>query len=274
MNRIRTAFIATIVAAGAFVPAASAYGPAPETRVSQLDALVHLDPSQRAQALTVFQRDAAEVDALSPQERPRKLFDIRANSRARIQALLTPDQLHVYNRAPQAQGGGRNIPPPEARVEQLDQQVGHTLTAEQKQAALQIYAKEFEVLVDLPQEQRFLTSAALRRETQDSIHELLTSMQVAKQQTFRSAEEATMIEEHAAMEKALRESAEVNARVGSIVRLSSDLASTGITAESRKGWARYSVVGDRATAPYRVDWERVPANAPVKVVRVAPASAE
>jgi hypothetical protein len=269
MNFTRYFLTVLVLGATLLAPAMFAAGPSPESRTDRLDGLVRLDAAQRQQALDIFRREDAELEALSAKDRLRKSFEIRSDSRARIRALLNPEQLHVFNRAPQFQGGGLNIPTPEAKLKQLDQETG--LTPDQRQAALAVFTEEFNALVDLTLDERMLKGGPARRAAQNQIRDLLTPAQIAKQESRRAAAEAVDIEERTAMQKALRENAEVAGRVGAIVRLSSNWSSSAVDDIGRKGSATFAVVGDRATARFTVSWERKPASAPVKVINVVSA---
>jgi RNA polymerase sigma factor (sigma-70 family) len=163
-------------------PTAMASAPASpgvvQSRVSRLDALVHLTADQAKRAADVFGRELTALDAFGTlEDRAVKGMEIRQQSRADIRALLTPEQRRKYDIAPQSMGGGLSVDPANL-VDRLDKLVA--LTPEQKKNATEIFWDDVVNQVSaMPADQPlrgFMWSDPVR----DRLHAILTAEQQAK----------------------------------------------------------------------------------------------
>jgi hypothetical protein len=78
-------------------------------KVQQLDRVVHLTESQKAECAKIFAAQDRAVTAylsMDVLELVRATDPIRQQARAQIRALLTPDQRKIYDATPQRRGGG------------------------------------------------------------------------------------------------------------------------------------------------------------------------
>lgn len=149
----------------------------PETVVASVDRLLTLTPAQKAQVERIVQRAAADLLALPERERLMDKGEIRPRMRNEIRAVLTPAQLHLYNRTSQMNGGGLTLQTPENKVARLDALV--QLTPEQKTRALGIFTEELDALLDLPEARRGPDGVAVRQTARTMTRELLTAAQQA-----------------------------------------------------------------------------------------------
>jgi hypothetical protein len=78
----------------------------PYNMLANLDESVSLTADQKAKALDIFKKEADDLNAFTPAERPFKGMEIRQAATANVRALLTPEQqqrLDANRRANQAQ---------------------------------------------------------------------------------------------------------------------------------------------------------------------------
>ncbi len=150
----------------------------PERSVSLVKQAVGLTPDQEARAMVVLKKATADLLALPEADRLAKGVEIRTKMRADIRALLTPEQRHIYDRTPQPKGGGLMAKSPESRMAELDKLVSLSVT--QKTLALEIFEHELDMLFSLPEADRPVKGAAMRKATIDDIRLLLTPEQRQK----------------------------------------------------------------------------------------------
>jgi len=150
----------------------------PDWMLDQFDGAVHLTAAQRAQASQIIQRTVDALRALPAADQIEKGIPLRAQMRHDLRALLTPGQQADYDRTPQPYGGGLTQMTPETRLARLDALVG--LTDDQKDAAFNTFAAEFQVVLAIPEADRPQQGAAARRGTLAAIRALLTPAQQAK----------------------------------------------------------------------------------------------
>jgi hypothetical protein len=74
--------------------------------LEKLENCVNLTSAQKKQALQVFQKLKNEMDKMDPADRPTKGMQLQRDAKAAIRAILTPEQLTIYDRTPQRLGGG------------------------------------------------------------------------------------------------------------------------------------------------------------------------
>jgi len=269
MKSLLRPVLAALALGLAFAPALSrGAGPSPETRLTRLDALVMLAPDQKAKAADIFQKEDVELSALTPAERGLKTVDIRQASRDRVRALLTPVQQKIYDRTPPMRGGGLVLATPEAKLANLDAAV--TLTAAQKTVATQVFQEEFDALLALAPAERPERGTPIRQAARDQVRALLTPGQLNKMDGAHATAAAQEAAERTAVEKLLRASSGLAARVGPIVSLSPGGSSTLLMLDNgaRKGTCTFRVVGGTSAETLSVSWEKAPASGVIRIVRV------
>lgn len=247
-------------------------GLTPTARADKLDGLVRLTADQRAKAIDIFTRQDAAMERATSTQRP-PLFRIFEAAQAELRSILTSDQLKIYDRTPQSEGGGFNYVEPQFRVKQLDKEVG--LTADQKKVALAVYTEEYDALRALPFDQRAGAGTKFNRAATDQIRAILTPAQIDKRDSTEAASNARAEEEITAIEKAVRDSAGIRTRVGAKVGEILDLQRQGRSVRNPKGnrlgEARFKVSSESSSEFITVYWERVPATAPLKVTKITDA---
>jgi hypothetical protein len=82
----------------------------PENKAGRLDALVKLTPRQMTQTRAIFSDELDALLALLEADRLRGGAPIRQETRAKIRAILTPEQQGIYDVASQGLGGGSTKP--------------------------------------------------------------------------------------------------------------------------------------------------------------------
>jgi len=253
-------------AAGQPVPA--------ETMVARLDEAVPLTSEQKIRITTLLQKQndairslptAKAADPQSEMSLIEKTFEIRAATRSGIRALLTPEQQKKYDHIPQTRGGGQTQDS-SARVAQLDAQVG--LTSEQKKLAAQIYDEEYEELLAFPPEDRPRLGQEARQSSKALIQAMLTPEQRQKLDTLRSAERQHNADERKELQTLLKNSAAVTARVGSIKSFESTTSFVSDNGKNRSGKATCKATGTQRTEMLTVYWEKSPASAAMKIVKL------
>jgi hypothetical protein len=271
---LRSLFIALLVGAF-FLPAAShAAGPTVEARLTRLDQLVTLTADQKEKAAEVFRLEDTELGAAkSAGSSMMKSMEARQASRARVRALLSPPQQKIYDRAPQLKGGGLNIPTPEARLNQLDRDVG--LSEAQKKVALEVFQEEFEGLVSLSQAERMEKGAPYRQAARDQVRALLTPEQLSKMESDQQAQMGRVVAERKAIEDPVRASPGVVAKVGRVVSMALTGSSMDIDPKTRlqRGTYSYRVVGSTGAENLTINWEKDAAGQ-LRIVRIATATGE
>jgi hypothetical protein len=271
---LRSLFAALLVGA-AFIPVPGrAAGPTVESRVERLDQLVTLTPDQKAKAAEAFRLEDRELAAAGTgDDRVFKNMETRQAARDRLRALLSPAQQKIYDRAPQAKGGGLTIATPEAKLNQLDRTVG--LSPEQKKVALEVFQEEFEGLMALTPSERMEKGMTYRQAAQSQVRALLSPEQRAKMESDRQALTDKTLAERKAIEDPLRAASGVVARVGSVVSISMTRYSSGIDLKTRqlKGSYTCRIVGSTGAETFTADWEK-DASGQVRIVRIVTASGE
>jgi hypothetical protein len=150
----------------------------PERMIDSLDHAVGLTDEQKIQATAIITRAITELAAIPEAERLRDPGLIRPQMRAGIRAILTPAQQKKYDRTPQLDGGGLTLQTPENKMARLHALV--TLTAAQKIQALEVFTKELDALLDLPEAERAAGGAAARQTTRAEIRAILNPAQQAQ----------------------------------------------------------------------------------------------
>lgn len=268
MNTSRRAVLtAAVFLLAGFVPRAGAQDSFAETRVAQIDALVHLNPEQRTRIADLYTREAADLQAAASTHRG--MADIAHGTAANVRALLTPEQRAIFDRTPQSKGGGLTIAPPEVLVGVLDRQVG--LSDAQKAVALKVYQEQFDALAAMSEEDRQANAAPIYQTARDQIRALLTPDQVDKSDAARSRMIARDPNDVAAIDQALRASSALAARVGAITSKRPIGRSMRSTKEGLSGEDRFAVTGESGSAVVTVSWTRWPATSPLSITKITAA---
>jgi hypothetical protein len=241
----------------------------PEARANRTDALLHLTPEQKAKLIEILRREDVAM-AQAPTVEPRiPFFKVFEAAQTEIRGLLSADQVKIYDRTPQMQGGGLTLPEPSFKVKELDSTVG--LTSDQKAVALEIYTEEYESLRALSPEERSTLGVKYREAATAQIQAILTPAQIARRDGVIAATTARADEEINAIEQAVRNSAGVAARVGPNLAIKRMGRSARNPSGDRLGDAHLKVTGDKGSEMIVVYWERKPATAPLKVTKITDA---
>ena len=147
----------------------------PESMVASLDSALGLTESQKTQAMDIVQAAIAGMEALPEADRLEQGAPIREHMRRQIRAILTPEQQKIYDRTPQAYGGGLTMMTPENQVARLNTLV--PLTDAQKAVALKIFDDELEALLAIPEADRPAQGAVARRAALADVRAILTPEQ-------------------------------------------------------------------------------------------------
>jgi hypothetical protein len=241
----------------------------PEARANNTDAVVHLTSDQKAKLIDILRREDVAMTQASSAEPRIPFFKIFEAAQKEIRALLTADQVKVYDRTPQRQGGGLTIIEPQFKVKDLDNTVG--LASDQKAVALEIYTEEYESLRLLSPEERPTLGAKYREAATAQIQAILTPSQIARRDGVIAASTARADEEINAIEQAVHDSAGVAARVGPHIAIKRMGRSARNPSGDRLGDAHLKVTGDKGSETVVVYWERKPATAPVKITKITDA---
>ncbi len=243
----------------------------------KLDALVHLTSDQKAKASAIFDHESTALDDARTKNpgfpgAGGSIFKTVEQSIAEIRALLTPDQLAVYDRTPQTRGGGVTLATPEEQLRMLDRELG--LSAAQKPIALQVFKEEYDAVLSLPWDQRRTEGAKYHKVADAEIHALLTPQQIENQNGAHSAQATRANEEVDAAEAAVRTSSRLVTKIGDIVSVEKGPRRSRMAQGTRTGLAQFQVTGARSAETVVVSWERNPATAPVKITKIAGANGE
>ncbi len=177
-------FVLGLAASAAF--SSSAFAQAfnmknPEQMVASVDRLVGLSPDQKARVTEIVKRTVSELLTLSEADRTNGGMPIRERMRKEMREVLTPEQQRKYDRTPQMNGGGLTMMSPENKLARLDALV--TLTPAQKSVALQIFVRELDTLLDIPEADRGKKGMDARQAARDEVRLILTPEQQKKYDT-------------------------------------------------------------------------------------------
>src|SRR5262249_33252400 len=114
--------------------------------LKQLDQLVHLTREQFEKAKKTFASGVLAQAQFADEENGPETRRIRANTQEEIRALLTPEQLKIYNSTPDFRGGG-GLPDPSAGTRGIERLV--TLTHDQVARITAIYQDQADLLLEL-----------------------------------------------------------------------------------------------------------------------------
>jgi hypothetical protein len=265
----RIVSLTILLSSTAWAPALRAQMPS-ESRVTRLDALVHLTAEQRTKVAAVYEQEAKAM--LNGTRAGRGMFDIAQNTIAEVRALLTPEQLKIFDRTSTANGGALMMAPPEDSLSRLDQQVG--LTEAQKAVALQVYKEQFDSLAAMSVEEREAKGSRFYLAAQGQIRALLTPDQVDKFDQARAVMSERDPADIAAINNALRESSPLAARVGKVTSIQRMGRSTRTTKDGQSGEDRFKVGGESGSAIVTVFWTRSPSSSPLTITKITAAQEE
>jgi hypothetical protein len=238
---------------------------APENEVARLHAAVSLTTEQQAAAMGIFTAQIAGLMDIPPADRALKGMAIRQGTRAQVRALLTPEQQAKYDATPQINGGGQKVNPANL-AERLDLVVN--LSDEQTRQVAAIFMQESTDLQPLTPTEQPTKGHDIRQAAKAQVRALLTPEQQSKLDANPNGLED--LEERAYVEKFLRSSPAVAARVGVVTRLSVSQSSTTSRAGApiSSGSLGYRIVGSTGTEMLKVYWERPLPTAPIAIVRL------
>jgi len=243
-----------------------AKGMNPAFVANRLDQIVHLTANQRAQAVEIFTKENADLQAIpSVEDRLVKGMPIRQATREKIRALLTPEQQQIYDNTPQSEGGGQTTSPVNM-TERIDRTV--TLTDEQTLQVAAIYAQEARAIQSLTPEERASKGVEIGRSARAQVRALLTPEQQKKWNANPTGAED--LAEKAYIKNFIMSSPEIAAQVGTVAKatLSGSMLGSNNLNPPSKGRYTYLVVGSMSSETLKIYWERPFPGAPLTIIRI------
>src|SRR5579862_6856208 len=108
---LRHTMITLALGLASFPAISAAQGMNSSNMVDRLDQVVTLTADQKVLATEVFVEENKALQAIPPEDRAEQGMPIRQAARAKVRALLTPEQQKIYDQTPQTQGGGQTVNP-------------------------------------------------------------------------------------------------------------------------------------------------------------------
>lgn len=261
--------LALISAAFVYTQGRAQFGPDPSRLVARLNGLVQLTPLQQIEAKNIFGQECKALLSLSATDRPASGAAIRQSANAQIRAILTTQQLELYNITPVSAGGGCTINP-SVLVSNLDS--AFNLSDDQVQAIAKIYLQEIADLNTLSQSSPSVV-AAFRQNAISAIRAQLDPSQQA--QFDRNPKAMPDLDVRSYVMTQLRNSNALIGIVGQITKIEFAADPTIVTTDSdssQRGQYQFNVTGTLATTKVKVSWSRISPGDSIQIINASAAS--